>query len=179
MPYETKPMKMQWIEVEERMTPIILPQIWNHELQDWVVTSEKNPLPTQVTGSNVEEEEITLFNQLAITSTDSVWYGGRYTEIPRYNEYNIRKLVVVNTHDKELRIRFTTNAFSSRGNLIRHGIDADTQEYILPTSNDPVIIDFSDVTVLKGAQPKGVSCYIWNGEAPTEGSLTMSLIMRR
>ena len=42
-------MKMQWIEVEERMTPIILPQIWNHELQDWVVTSEKDPLPTQLT----------------------------------------------------------------------------------------------------------------------------------
>lgn len=54
MPYESKPMKKQWIEVEGKMTPIILPQIWSHEKQDWVVTSEQNPLPTQVTGSIVE-----------------------------------------------------------------------------------------------------------------------------
>ena len=58
MPYESKPMKKQWIEVEGKMTPIILPQIWSHEKQDWVVTSEQNPLPTQVTGSNVEELEL-------------------------------------------------------------------------------------------------------------------------
>src|SRR5699024_1431629 len=51
---EDKPMKKQWLEVDGRMTPIILPQIWSHEKQDWVVTSEQNPLPTQVTGSNVE-----------------------------------------------------------------------------------------------------------------------------
>lgn len=56
MPYESKPMKKQWIEVEGKMTPIILPQIWSHEKQDWVVTSEQNPLPTQVTGSTVEED---------------------------------------------------------------------------------------------------------------------------
>lgn len=49
-------MKKQWITVEGRMTPIILPQIWNHELQDWVVTSEQNPLPTQLYGSIVEQE---------------------------------------------------------------------------------------------------------------------------
>src|SRR5690625_5343421 len=58
MPYETKPMKKQWLEVDGRMTPIILPQIWNHELQDWVVTSEQNPLPTQLYGSNVGERKV-------------------------------------------------------------------------------------------------------------------------
>lgn len=54
MPYESKPMKKQWMEVDGKMTPIILPQIWSHEKQDWVVTSEQNPLPTQLTGSKVE-----------------------------------------------------------------------------------------------------------------------------
>jgi len=49
-------MKKQWLEVQGIMTPVILPQIWNHELQDWVVTSEQNPLPTQVTGSIVAND---------------------------------------------------------------------------------------------------------------------------
>lgn len=52
-----KEMKMQWITVDGRRTPIILPQIWDHEKEDWVVTSTENPLPTQLTGSNVEDEE--------------------------------------------------------------------------------------------------------------------------
>src|SRR5690625_2256017 len=48
-------MKMQLMTVDGRHTPIILPQIWDHEKEDWVVTSTENPLPTQVTGSSVEE----------------------------------------------------------------------------------------------------------------------------
>src|SRR5690625_2779447 len=51
---EDTPMKKQWLEVDGRMTPVILPQIWNHDKEEWEVTSEQNPLPTQVTGSNVE-----------------------------------------------------------------------------------------------------------------------------
>src|SRR5690625_231299 len=53
---QDKEMKMQWITVDGRRTPIILPQIWDHEKEDWVVTSTENPLPTQVTGSNVEKK---------------------------------------------------------------------------------------------------------------------------
>src|SRR5690625_2771177 len=52
---QDKEMKMQWITVDGRRTPIILPQIWDHEKEDWVVTSTENPLPTQVTGSIVEQ----------------------------------------------------------------------------------------------------------------------------
>src|SRR5690625_1717446 len=51
-PHE-KPMKMQWITVDGRSVPIVLPQIWDYELEDWVVTSADNPIPTQLTGSNV------------------------------------------------------------------------------------------------------------------------------
>src|SRR5699024_188347 len=40
-----------------RRTPIILPQIWDHEKEDWVVTSTENPLPTQVTGSIMDDVE--------------------------------------------------------------------------------------------------------------------------
>ncbi len=75
MPYETKPMKKQWLEIDGRLTPIILPQIWNHELQDWVVTSEQNPLPTQVYGSNVEE--VTAIERGVYSETER-----RYLDIP-------------------------------------------------------------------------------------------------
>jgi len=52
---ENTPMKMQWTTIDGRSTPIVLPQIWDHDKQDWVVTSTENPLPTQVTGSIAEE----------------------------------------------------------------------------------------------------------------------------
>lgn len=52
---EDKPMKMQWVEIDGRSTPIVLPQIWDHDKEDWIVTSTDNPLPTQVTGSIVEK----------------------------------------------------------------------------------------------------------------------------
>src|SRR5690625_4258895 len=52
---EDKPMKMQWVEIDGRSTPIVLPQIWDHDKEDWIVTSTDNPLPTQVTGSYTEE----------------------------------------------------------------------------------------------------------------------------
>lgn len=56
MPDKT-PMKMQWITVDGRQTPIVLPQIWNHEKQDWEVTSDQNRLPVdaRLTGSNLED----------------------------------------------------------------------------------------------------------------------------
>ena len=64
---QDKEMKMQWITVDGRRTPIILPQIWDHEKEDWVVTSTENPLPTQVTGSNVEE--VYAFDSEVITDS--------------------------------------------------------------------------------------------------------------
>lgn len=43
-----KEMKKQWITVDGRQTLIILPQIWDHEKENWVVTSGKDPLPVNV-----------------------------------------------------------------------------------------------------------------------------------
>src|SRR5690625_6276490 len=68
---ENTPMKMQWTTIDGRSTPIVLPQIWDHDKRDWVVTSTENPLPTQVTGSIVEEVEI--FNSVKIRDTSSHW----------------------------------------------------------------------------------------------------------
>ncbi len=99
MPYETKPMKKQWIDVEGIMTPIILPQIWNHELQDWVVTSEQNPLPTQVTGSNAVKID-TLVNAETVDGE-----GNLRTEITATNESYIMLLTTVDNTDWSMRVR--------------------------------------------------------------------------
>ena len=50
-----KPLKMQWIEVDGRTVPLVLPQYWSEEQNDWVVSSTQNRLPVdaQLTGSIV------------------------------------------------------------------------------------------------------------------------------
>src|SRR5699024_1014842 len=176
---QDKEMKMQWITVDGRRTPIILPQIWDHEKEDWVVTSTENPLPTQVTGSTVEYDEEKLYNQLAITKAESNWYKNRFTPIPNFNKFKERKLVVVNTHDVPVYLRLTTNILTGGGSLLRYGADGEVQEFEIPVDKDPVIIDSSDVPVLAGIQPDEISCYVLTRQTPSEGSLTMWLIMSR
>ena len=73
---ENKPMKMQWLNIDGRQVPSILPNHWNEQKNDWDITgtknplpianytqnasgvwlptSESNPMPTQLTGSIVE-----------------------------------------------------------------------------------------------------------------------------
>ena len=81
---ENKPMKMQWLNIDGRQVPSILPNHWNEQKNDWDITGTKNPLPianytqnasgvwlptskdnpvpTQLTGSNIEEvhEELSV-----------------------------------------------------------------------------------------------------------------------
>ena len=86
---QNKPMKIQWVTINGRQTPFVLPQVWNEDLQDWVVTGDVNPLPTkddlvlskltdletklngvldiQVTGSNVEQVIITATGSGSVT----------------------------------------------------------------------------------------------------------------
>ena len=44
---QSKNLKMQWITIDGRPVPVVLPQVWDDKKQDWVVTSDINPLPTQ------------------------------------------------------------------------------------------------------------------------------------
>lgn len=69
---EDKEMKKQWITVDGRQTPIILPQIWDHDKEEWIVTGTNNPLPTQVTGSIVQKE---VLRNETITEGASVDYN--------------------------------------------------------------------------------------------------------
>lgn len=74
---EDTEMKKQWMTVDGRQTPVILPQIWNHDKEEWVVTSEENPLPTQVTGSIVELVEKEILKDEVIKSGARI--DGRFT----------------------------------------------------------------------------------------------------
>src|SRR5690606_22639388 len=75
---QNKPMKIQWITVNGRQVPLVLPQTYSYKDDDWKITSDQDPLPiveygttaggvvvpkrvsneghelTQLTGSNVE-----------------------------------------------------------------------------------------------------------------------------
>lgn len=42
---QNKPMKIQWITVNGRQVPLVLPQTYNYDKDDWVITSDKDPLP--------------------------------------------------------------------------------------------------------------------------------------
>lgn len=78
-----KPLKMQWTEINGRAVPLVLPQYWSDEQNDWVVSSEQNRLPVdaQLTGSNAEEtrhniqEIYKTINIIAREKTDKRIYG--------------------------------------------------------------------------------------------------------
>lgn len=59
-----KPLKIQWTEINGRTVPLVLPQYWSDEQNDWVVSSEQNRLPVdaQLTGSSVEVEVEKIIN---------------------------------------------------------------------------------------------------------------------
>jgi len=44
---ENKPMKMQWVTIDGQSVPMVLPQVWNPDINDWEVTGSNKPLPTQ------------------------------------------------------------------------------------------------------------------------------------
>lgn len=42
---QNKPMKIQWIYHGGRSIPLVLPQTYSYEIEDWKVTSDRDPLP--------------------------------------------------------------------------------------------------------------------------------------
>src|SRR5690554_4437553 len=91
---QNKQMKIQWITVNGRQVPLVLPQTYSYADDDWKVTSDQDTLPvveygttaggivvpkrvsdeghdlTQLTGSNVDQ--ITVVDALALTDTNNV-----------------------------------------------------------------------------------------------------------
>lgn len=42
---QNKPMKIQWITVNGRQVPLVLPQTYSYKDDDWKITSDQDPLP--------------------------------------------------------------------------------------------------------------------------------------
>lgn len=76
---QSKPMKLQWITINDKNIPFVLPQIWDESKQDWIVTSTNNPLPTQISGRRVEEQSLGIssgiYNESISSNTITVPRG--------------------------------------------------------------------------------------------------------
>ena|SRR5690625_5291602 len=164
MPYETKPMKKQWLEIDGIMTPIILPQIWNHELQDWVVTSEKDPLPTQVTGSNVENQ--ILVNALAITDVE-------YHEFTVLNSDKYKRIIVLyrSTLDQSVQLRLRERSGRPFWSIPKNDRLSETWGELEPTQNK-VIANYLIPELDKVASER-LNLSFRSSTAPTTGALTV------
>ena len=130
---ESKEMKMQWITVDGRQVPLILPQIWDADKEEWVVTSTENPLPTQLTGSNVDDKNplpvkemgraVEIIRNYSMTvdkpgnhSAGDVFERGN--SIPALNISNYRNVMITifNEGTGDICKTATLRIFSSRGN---------------------------------------------------------------
>lgn len=109
---QNKPMKIQWITVNGRQVPLVLPQTYSYADDDWKVTSDRDPLPvveygttaggivvpkrvsdeghelTQLTGSYVKE--IVIVKGLEVSAGSSVFIGVQNLEDAEYLSFAIR-----------------------------------------------------------------------------------------
>src|SRR5690625_34000 len=134
---EDTPMKKQWLEVDGRMTPVILPQIWNHDKEEWEVTSEQNPLPTQVTGSIVE---LYKNDSVEIESNSRI----NLKDITKMSKKQVTASIrVESSHDFLLDVDWRTSATGSSGYSIEsekmieanNELSARSEKYITTKSN--------------------------------------------
>ena len=57
---QNKQMKIQWLTVNGRQVPLVLPQYWDEDKQEWVVTSEYNPLPVKAELNEIEDGKLNV-----------------------------------------------------------------------------------------------------------------------
>src|SRR5690554_4651792 len=44
---QNKQMKIQWVTIDGKNVPFVLPQVWDPSINDWRITSDDYPLPTK------------------------------------------------------------------------------------------------------------------------------------
>mgnify|MGYP001156482163 CR=1 FL=1 len=121
-----KPLKMQWTEINGRAVPLVLPQYWSDEQNDWVVSSEQNRLPVdaQLTGSIGEEFISEMF-------TESFTEGGSSLVYENDNPIIIDHLqFAANNHNAQIRL-FDKHNNIIRGDLLPNG-----------TGENPSLVDW-------------------------------------
>lgn len=145
-----KPLKIQWTEINGRAVPLVLPQFWDEEQEDWVVSSEQNRLPVdaQLTGSNVEHQ---LLDQVQISAGSTVFSQNLTHFADKYSVYvqsNPASDFLISIRPRRLdgvesgegvdrfeesytdRVRIVTDEFISRSPSLNIGIRNDTSEVV-------------------------------------------------
>src|SRR5690606_24181415 len=109
---QNKPMKIQWITVNGRHVPLVLPQTYSYKDDDWKITSDQDPLPiveygttaggivvpkrvsddghelTQLTGSYVKE--LVIAKGLEVSAGSGAFIGVQNLEDAEYLSFAIR-----------------------------------------------------------------------------------------
>lgn len=157
---QNKPMKIQWITVNGRQVPLVLPQTYSYEIEDWKVTSDRDPLPvveygttaggivvpkrvsdeghelTQLTGSNAKVIH-KIENDDILTTTDDY----RYLAIGSGTGVQVSPVDVRKFKDKM--VVFKNNMNDSVASVLRMYADLDkgassiNQIFNLPNVNIP------------------------------------------
>ena len=197
-------MKIQWITVNGRQVPLVLPQTYSYEIEDWKVTSDRDPLPvveygttaggvvvpkrvsgeghelTQLTGSYTEYK---FFDALALTDTGRV-----LSQV--YDISNLSKfyLYVRSTLDAEVRlgIRVTANKNEPSTNAVMFW-NGQQYENTFPTNNTGFPIpNTQNAWILLNSRYKWLNDIIADRMAiqlmatqvPTTGSISVYLVGR-
>lgn len=198
-------MKIQWITVNGRQVPLVLPQTYSYKDGDWKITSDQDPLPvveygttaggiavpkrvsddghelTQLTGSYTEYK---FFDALAITDTNRV-----VSQI--YDISNLSKfyLYVRSTLDAEVRlgIRVTANKNEPFTNAVMFW-NGQQYENTFPTNNTGLPIpNTQNAWILLNSRYKWLNDIIADRMAiqlmatqvPTTGSISVYLVGRK
>jgi len=79
-----KPLKIQWTEIDGRTVPLVLPQFWDEDQEDWVVSSEQNRLPVdaQLTGRYVSLVKINNADVEVASGESIMLFSGNSSKFP-------------------------------------------------------------------------------------------------
>lgn len=163
-----KPLKTQWIEVNGRPVPLVLPQYWDEGEEDWVVSSTQNRLPVdaQLTGSNVED---VLFDSEVITDTEY-----HFRKVDNVSKYKHLSLLVRNMHNEACNIDFFAIDTVLGGGII-YDKESNAINITIEAKSPRIIITKNEIGILD-TPLTSLYVVVSYRNAPTEGAITLSVI---
>lgn len=157
---QSKPMKIQWITVNGRQVPLVLPQTYSYKDDDWKITSDQDPLPiveygttvggiivpkrvsdeghelTQLTGSNVVNVELIYEERNITVNAGTIKQVGSIFNVSQYN-YVFVQLEMINigsckVYERPSRGTFSSSALTQRVLVERSNTSANTYSDYFP-----------------------------------------------
>src|SRR5690625_3864560 len=163
---ENTPMKMQWTTIDGRSTPIVLPQIWDHDKRDWVVTSTENPMPTQVTGSIVED--VKIFNSVKIRDTSSHWES---VDLSMFKSFT---LIANSTLNEYPTIAYRTPSSSTPNRVFKNGNWVSTEQITIEDTVNRAYLLNTFWTEFTDTPYASIAFRVRCDVAPTQGEFSLS-----